>query len=156
MRIGLMAVALASGVALAVQVGMNNTLRARMGHPILAALISFAIGTAALGLIVLAMRPRLPDRSAFSTGPSWMWGGGLVGAIYVASAAAFAARLGAAAWLGLIVAGQIVASLILDHFGLVGFPRRPLTPTKLAGALVLLLGVAMVLGSRPATVPAAP
>jgi len=141
-------IALGSGAALAVQVGMNNTLRSRVGSPMVAALISFAIGTFALTLFVVAIQPRLPGRSELAGSPAWMWCGGLVGAIYVASAAAFAARLGAAAWLALIVTGQIAASLALDHFGLVGFPRRPITPMKLAGAVVLLIGVAMVLSGR--------
>ncbi len=151
-------IALASGAALAVQVGMNNALRARVGHPMLAALVSFAVGTTVLAVYALIARPSLPDRSALVEGPSWMWLGGVVGAVYVACAAAFAARLGAAAWLALIVTGQILASLVMDHFGLVGFPRRPISPTRLIGALLLLIGVAMVLkpsaARRPEPAPA--
>ena len=138
---------LMSGAALAAQVGMNNTLRARMGHPMTAAFTSFSVGTAALALYLLAVRPVMPDRSNLTSGPWWMWIGGLVGAVYVASAAAFAARLGAAAWLGLIVTGQIAASMVMDHFGLVGFPRRPINAAKLVGAALLLAGVVIVLRS---------
>ena len=145
MRFGPVMIALASGAALAIQVGMNNTLRARVGHPILAAWISFVIGTTALTLYLLLARPAWPDRLRPSEAPWWMFGGGLVGAVYVASSATFASRLGAAAWLGLIVSGQILASLALDHFGLVGFSKRPVTLLKISGVLLLLAGVAMVL-----------
>lgn len=141
-------IALGSGAALAVQVGMNNMLRARIGHPILAALASFGIGLAALCGIVLVSRPAWPDRSQLLGSPWWAWGGGLVGAVYVASAAAFASRLGAASWLGLIVTGQIVASLVMDHYGLVGFPYRPITLWKVAGAVLMLAGVTMVLSAK--------
>ncbi len=144
MRILLPLVALGSGMALAVQVGMNNMLRSRMGNPLLAALVSFAIGLVALFGFVALSRPVLPDRGRLLDSPWWAWGGGLVGAVYVASAAAFAARLGAASWLGLIVTGQILASLTMDHYGLVGFPQRPVTLWKLAGALIMLAGVTMV------------
>lgn len=139
-------IALASGAALAVQVGMNNGLRARVGHPVSAAIISFFVGLVALlGYAGLA-RPGWPKAEGlFSRSPWWIWMGGVVGACYVASAAAFASRLGAAGWLALIVTGQILASLVLDHFGLVGFPRRPVNLAKIAGAGLLLAGVVVVL-----------
>lgn len=156
MRFVISAIALLSGVALAVQVGMNNGLRAKVGHPVVAAWLSFAIGTTAISLFLIATQRGLPARSAISTVPWWAWGGGLVGALYVGASAAFASRLGAAAWLGLIVTGQIVASLVLDHFGLVGFPRRPISPTKLLGAVVLLAGVALVLRPSSPVEPANP
>ena len=156
MRFVIASIALISGVALAVQVGMNNGLRAKVGHPVVAAWLSFAIGTTAISLFLIATQRGLPGRSTISTVPWWAWGGGLVGAIYVGASAAFASRLGAAAWLGLIVTGQIVASLVLDHFGLVGFPRRPISPTKLLGAVVLLAGVALVLRPSSPVEPANP
>lgn len=145
MRAGLVVVALLSGAALAIQVGMNNALRARMGHPMLAALTSFLIGLVGLLVMVLAARPAMPKSSDLREVPWWAWGGGLVGAAYVTSAAAFATRLGAAAWLGLIVTGQIAASIAMDHFGLVGFARRPVTPVRILGAILLVAGVALVL-----------
>lgn len=160
MKFALAVMALLSGAALAVQVGMNNTLRARMTHPMLAALASFAIGTAVLLVYVLVTRPTLPDRASLVRGPWWIWGGGLVGAVYVASASAFAGRLGAAAWLGLIVAGQVVASIVMDHYGLIGFARRPMNLARLAGATLILIGVLLVLwspkeGTRDAHAPKA-
>lgn len=145
MKFGPIWIALASGAALAVQVGMNHTLRAKVGNPILAAWISFSIGLAALTLYLAFLRPTLPDRSDVIGAPWWIWGGGLVGAVYVGCSAAFAGRLGAAPWLGLIVTGQILASLALDHFGLIGFATKPITIRKVFGAALLLAGVVIVL-----------
>ena len=147
MRMDLIAVALISGAGLAMQVGMNNALRTRMGNPLVAALVSFLTGTTALLIYLSLARPALPDRSAFSRGPWWIWVGGLVGACYVASAAAFASKLGAAPWLGLIVTGQIVASVLMDHFGLLGFAQHSIGPGRLFGVTLLLAGVTLVLRS---------
>jgi transporter family-2 protein len=145
MKALLVVAALLSGAALAVQVGLNGELRARTRHPILAAAISFAVGTAVLAGVLAAIRPEWPDRQALARAPRWMWLGGVVGAGYVTAAAAFAPRMGAAPWLGLIVTGQILTSLVLDHYGLVGFPSHPLTWPRAVGAVLLLLGVVLVL-----------
>ena len=152
MRFLVASIAFLSGVALASQVGMNRTLGSRMSSPILATLTSFAIGTSALLLYVLATRPPLPDRSSLANGPWWIWCGGFVGAAYLTAAASLSGRLGAAAWFGLIVTGQVVGSLVLDHFGMVGFKRQPITPTRLFGAICLLGGVILFL--LPPTSPA--
>ena len=157
MKAGLAAIAFASGMALASQVGMNNALRGRMHHPILAALASFTIGTTILIAYAAILRPAMPSRSDLAGGPWWMWCGGLVGAFYVAASSIYASKLGAAAWLGLIVAGQITASLLMDHFGLIGFPRKPVNLAQLAGAALLVAGVVLVLRGRaePAASPSA-
>jgi bacterial/archaeal transporter family-2 protein len=147
MRGALAGVALLSGAALACQVGFNSELRARLGHPLLAALASFAVGTALLALYALAARPALPEAGRLARAPWWAWLGGVVGAGYVAAAAAFGARLGASAWFALVVTGQVLASLALDHFGLIGFPPHPLGAARVVGVLLLLAGVALVLRS---------
>lgn len=138
-------IALVSGAALAVQVGLNNGLRARLGHPILAALVSFLVGTALLLVNVAILRPAVPGPSELRRGPWWIWLGGVVGAVYVGCSAEFARRLGAAGWVSLIIAGQTLGSLALDHFGLVGFAPHPISAARLLGAALLLVGVALVL-----------
>lgn len=137
--------ALLSGAALAVQVGLNNGLRERMGHPVPAALTSFATGTLALVGFALIVRPAWPRGSSLSGGPWWIWMGGVVGVGYVMAAVTFANRLGAAGWLGLVVTGQILASVLLDHFGLVGFAVHPVSPWRAVGVGLLLAGAAIVL-----------
>lgn len=147
MKASLILIALFSGATIAFQVGLNGELRLRMRSPLVAATISFMTGTLVLVSILGMIRPRLPEREAMAGAPWWMWLGGLVGAMYVTSAAEFAPKLGAAPWLGLVVTGQILSSLALDHFGLVGFPTHPLSATRLIGAILLLCGVFLVLRS---------
>ncbi|WP_435009022.1 DMT family transporter [Tundrisphaera lichenicola] len=139
--------ALLSGAALSVQVGLNNGLRERMGHPVHAALVSFGIGSLALMAYALALRPGLPRASELARGPWWIWLGGIVGACYVMAAVTFSNKLGAAGWLGVVVAGQILTSVLLDHFGLVGFTAHPASSWRIFGVALLLAGAAIVLRS---------
>ena len=137
--------ALLSGAALAVQVGVNNGLRGRIGHPVSAASVSFATGTLALLAFALAIRPAWPRASSFSGAPWWIWPGGIVGASYIMVTITYSNRLGAAGWLGVVVTGQILTSVVLDHYGLVGFAEHPVTPWRMVGVALLLAGAAIVL-----------
>lgn len=135
-------IAFLAGCGLAFQVGFNNALRGRIGHPIHAAFISFATGTCALAFMAWSARESFQNPNP---GPWWMWLGGLTGVVYVLSSAALSQRLGSTGWLGLVIAGQVLASLILDHYGLIGFSAHPIHPLRLAGAGLLLAGVYLVL-----------
>lgn len=137
-------IALACGMALAVQVGVNASLRSRMGSAVVAALASFTIGTVALIVYMSCRPPGRPDWNEIRSAPWWVWTGGLLGAVYVGTAAEVAPRLGAAGWLALIVTGQVVASIFLDHFGIAGFPTHPVNAARLVGAILLLAGVILV------------
>jgi bacterial/archaeal transporter family-2 protein len=132
------------GIGLVVQVGMNSTLRAQLGSPIVAALISFLVGSAALAVYALVMRSPLPLRSQVAAVPGWAWFGGFLGAFYVASSVVVGPRLGAATLLALVVLGQLVTSLLVDHFGWLGFPHHPLTLVRVGGALLLFAGVVLI------------
>ena len=132
------------GVALPVQSGLNAQLRIGVGHPMLAAFISFAVGTVALLGLNLIMRVPLPSSDAVGRMPWTYWIGGLLGAAYIYLAVILAPRLGAATLVAAIVAGQMVASLVLDHFGLVGYPQQPVTPVRFLGALLIIGGVVLI------------
>jgi len=136
-------VAFLVGVILPVQAGVNAQLRTGLGHPLLAAFASFAVGTIALGLVALATRARLGD-APLSAIPWYHWTGGLFGAIYIAAAVVLAPRLGAATLIATIVAGQMIASLVLDTRGWVGFTQQPLTLTRLCGGLLVIAGVLLI------------
>jgi bacterial/archaeal transporter family-2 protein len=136
--------AFAAGVLLITQVGINATLRHGLGTPVAAALMSFLVGSLALALFLLATRAPWPGRIQMLAAPWWAWLGGLLGAFYVVSTIIVGPRLGAAAMLALIVLGQLSASLLVDHYGWLGFARHPLTPLRLAGAALLFGGVLLI------------
>ena len=140
----LVCLALLVGIVLPVQAGINAQLRIGVGHPMLAAFISFAVGTVALLGLNIVMRVPFPSGDAAARMPWWYWCGGLLGAAYIYLAVILAPRLGAATLVAVIVAGQMVASLVLDQFGLVGYPQQSLTPTRFVGALLVIGGVFLV------------
>ncbi len=137
-------VCLVAGALMPLQAGVNAQLARWVGHPVTASLVSFAVGTLALFAYTVAMRPQLPPLAALASAPWWVWAGGLLGSVFVTAAAAFAPRLGAATFISITIAGQVLVSILLDHFGVVGFAARPVTVPRLLGALLLIAGVLLV------------
>jgi transporter family-2 protein len=142
---GLLALVLAviGGVLLAVQAPTNALLGKASGSPIVAAFISFLIGTIALGAAVLGTSGRPFDPSLRQV-PWYAWLGGFYGAFFVAVAAFGAPRVGVGVLLTAAIAGQLAAALVLDHFGLFGLARHPVTLTRAAGLVLVLVGAALV------------
>jgi transporter family-2 protein len=134
-------VAVLVGTLGAVQTAVNGRLGEAMGSGLAAALVSFAVGTVGLVVVNLAARQRVrrPGRT-----PAWLWGGGLLGAAFVLVNALNAPILGASLAVSVALLGQVVGGLLLDHRGWLGIARRPVTPVRLAGAALVLLGVALV------------
>ena len=137
-------VCLVAGALMPLQAGVNAQLARWVGHPVTASLVSFATGALALLAYTAATRPQLPPLSALTSAPWWVWVGGLLGGVFVTAAAAFAPRLGAATFISITIAGQVLVSILLDHFGVVGFAARPVTAPRLLGALLLIAGVLLV------------
>lgn len=137
-------VCLLAGALMPLQAGVNAQLARWVGHPVTASLISFAVGTLALFAYTAATRPPLPPLAAMAAAPWWVWAGGLFGSVFVTAAAAFAPRLGAATFISITIAGQVLVSILLDHFGAIGFAARPVTAPRLLGALLLIAGVLLV------------
>jgi transporter family-2 protein len=132
-----------AGGMIALQAPTNAILAKAGGSPVLAALISFAVGTLTLVLVLLASGNR-PRPAAFAGLPAYAWFGGAYGALYVAVAAYAAPRLGLTALITIGIAGQIAVALLLDQFGALGLPREPLNLGRIAGALLVIAGVVLV------------
>jgi bacterial/archaeal transporter family-2 protein len=140
----LLLIAIFIGALLPVQTGINAQLRTFLGHPITTALVSFGVGAIGLLAAVLSLGIPVPLATAWSQSAWWQWTGGLLGAIYIAGAVVLAPRLGAGTLIAAVVGGQMIASLVLDHFGLVGFPEHPISGARLLGATLVILGVALI------------
>ncbi|NLM38151.1 MAG: DMT family transporter [Firmicutes bacterium] len=134
------------GVAVMFQVGVNSQLRNWVGHSVFAAFISFSIGALVLFFYILIQRVPWPDWSKTWQAPWWVWLGGALGAFYVWTTIVVAPKIGTAALMSLVVTGQMLISLTLDHFGLLGLARHPVNVWRLLGVLLLLLGVALIRG----------
>ena len=131
------------GAATALQAPTNAKMMGAVGSPVNAAFVSFAVGTAALGVLAVMLQAR-PDMAAARALPWYAWVGGLYGAIFVVAAAWGVPRLGVATTIILMVAGQLLLSLVLDHFGAMGMPKHPVSLGRVAGIGLVIAGVLMV------------
>ncbi len=136
--------AFVAGAMIPFQAGVNAQLSQWVESPVRAAFVSFVVGTLALLLIsVLILKP-LPSLARLGDAPWWVWIGGLLGAFYVAGSIVTAPKLGAATLIALVIAGQSLASLLVDHFGWVGFQERHVSGGRIAGMALVGAGVALV------------
>ena len=134
----------AAGAMLPFQFGINAQLSNWLDSPLRATLVSFAVGTLALLAVTLVFVRGLPSGDRIAAAPWWVWLGGFLGAFYVLGSVVTAPKLGAATLVAVILAGQAVASLLVDHFGWVGFAENPVTPGRLLGVGLVAAGVALV------------
>jgi len=136
--------ALICGAILPVQATINFRLSKNVGGPIIAAFVSFAVGTIGL-LIYLIMSKQFNFRELIAQpSPWWIWIGGLLGTFYVAGIVMLVPRLGVALAFGLVIAGQMITAIIFDHFGWLGMAVREISLGKIIGVLLLIAGVVLV------------
>jgi bacterial/archaeal transporter family-2 protein len=140
----LLPAALVAGMAAPTQFAINSQLRQVVGGPVLAAAISFLIGTVVLVVAALVVSRSVPDLGPITSAPWWMYLGGFLGAFFVVASVVLTPRLGAATTIGLFLAGQVVASIGIDHFGWFGVPVQQATIPRILGALLIIIGVAIV------------
>lgn len=136
--------AVIAGALLPIQAGANSTLGKAAGGPIVAVFISLVVSASLVLIAMLTWPAPLPTKASLAALPVWSWLGGLLGAAYLLSVTIAAPRLGAGATLALVVLGQMVCSLALDHLGLAGFAQRSVDPARLAGAAFVAIGAFLV------------
>lgn len=137
--------ALAIGLIVPLQSAVNNALRLSLrSGTVLAALVSFAVGTVTLLAVGVATGQPFASLAGLPRVPWWQWLGGVMGAFFVFGTTLLAPRIGVAAMVSLIVAGQVVSSLLFDRYGLVGLPVRDISWIRLAGAALILVGGVLV------------
>ena len=132
------------GAGLSIQPLLNARVGAALGHPVYAAMFSVFVSTLSMITLALVMRLDWPSLRGLGALPPWMLTGGVIGAFVVLVALMATPRLGAAITIALFISGQLAMSLVIDHFGLLGVPERPLTMARLVGVLCLTAGVALI------------
>lgn len=141
---GLMGLAMIAGAVVPFQSAINVNLGLGLGHPLWATLASLLVSVVVLLPIIVAMRLPLPSRTFISQAPLWMWAGGAFGVCFISLALVLLPKLGAAGFMALALAGQVVASLLLDHFGWFGLAERPISMPKVFGVVLLMAGVVLI------------
>lgn len=145
--------ALAAGALLPFQAAANAASARALGHPLWGALTSLTVSALVVLITSLVLKTPAPTIGNAFHGPWWLWIGGVQGAVYVGGAAAVTPRLGAGGFLVCVVAGQILAAMLVDHFGLMGLATKPINLTRLAGVVLILGGVLLVLQGAATSSP---
>lgn len=131
-------------MAMPTQAVINSKLAASVDSPVLAAFISFAVGTLALFVYILLTGVPLNNLALARNAPLIAWIGGFLGAFFVAVMATIVPRIGVALSFSLAIAGQMFITLLIDHFGWLGVPEKPINLTRVLGAALITIGVVLI------------
>ena len=135
-------IAFFTGLGLATQAAINSQLAKSMGdEAIIAALISFAVGTLFLFVIAWWKTDLWQHLSALPQQPAWKFLGGILGAFAVFTTVLLAPKLGISVMLFFIIIGQLISSTTIDYFGLIGMPNQSISPAKWIGLTIIAFGL---------------
>lgn len=138
------ALAALAGVSIVVQQALNANLRIALNSAAWSGFASYLVGLACMAVLALALRDPLPSAAIASRIPWWGWFGGLFGAIFITLAVFLVPQIGAATFIALLVAGQMIASVAFDHFGVLGLEQRSVDLPRLLGVVLLMSGVVLI------------
>ncbi len=133
-----------AGVMMPLQAGINSLLGNELKSSLLSAFVSFVVGM--LGLIVVCLLGREPWGALRSVTqvPWWYLSGGFMGAFLVTLSILAAPRIGAVNMFVFLLLGQMVASLVFDHFGWFGFSIHPINIWRVLGIVLVVIGVVII------------
>ena len=145
----LLPLAMGIGIAMTFQTAINTQLREYLHSPLQAALLSFLIGTIVLAVLVIIQttlqavsKPSLHELNMI---PWYLWLGGCLGVYAISISIYTAPKLGFSTLSGLIIFGQILMSMLIDHFGLLGSEKTPINWQRFLGGVVIFIGVLLTL-----------
>jgi transporter family-2 protein len=137
--------ALAAGSANPVQAGASSQLNKGLASPLWSAAVVYASGLTAVLLIQLIVRQAWPGhRLARSDVPWWAWTGGVLSIASTLSGLSLAQKMGSGLFTGLSLTASLSSSVLLDHFGLMGFTSHPLSPLRATGAGLMIVGIWLI------------
>jgi transporter family-2 protein len=133
-----------AGACIALQATANTRFRDNLGSPAYATFFSICGTFVTACAFMLLVRPTTPPGSAVRSTEWWNWVGGPLGALIVLAGATLVRHLGAAPFIALVVGGQLLCSVLLDHFALMGLKEQPITPGRVLGAVLVVAGVVCI------------
>jgi transporter family-2 protein len=136
--------AVAAGIVTAMQPFINARFAAASGARVHGSVLNFAVGLLSMLVVAMVLRSPLPQAEKLATAPWWSWLGGMCGAFFVTMALTLVPKMGAANYLSAMIAGQLLASIIIDHFGLFACPVHLITPGRIVGVLLIAAGVVSI------------
>jgi transporter family-2 protein len=133
------------GVVLTTQIATNVELGKALGNPYIPATANMAFGLIVTVALTWALTSQWPSREMIREAPWYLWpAGGALGVTYLTGNILLAPKLGAGALVALVVAGQLIFSVLLDHFGWFGFAQHPAGLARLAGCSLMIAGVFLI------------
>lgn len=134
-----------AGVGLPIQTSVNTKLRKKVGSPYNASLVSFVVALLFLSalLLITGQGLHIPLAQLLNE-PAWIWIGGICGLVFLTGNILLFSKLGGVQTVVLPVLGQILMGLIIDNFGLFYSQKTPLSVFRIAGAVMVILGVVLV------------
>lgn len=142
--IGLALVAMVAGALVPFQAGSNAALGRALGHPLWATVASLLVSLMLVVPVLVAMHAPLPVVGRALRLPLWAWFGGVAGVVYLTAALMLTPKLGATSLIVSVIAGQMLTSLLIDHFGLVGLSVKPVNAGRIAGVALICVGMLVV------------
>ncbi len=136
--------ALLAGMAMPTQAVVNSRLANSIDSPILAAFFSFAVGTLVLFIYILLTGVPLSGLLSVKNAPPVALIGGLLGAFFVSVMATIIPRVSVALAFSVAIAGQMLVTLLIDHFGWLGATEKPINLWRVLGAVFVTLGVVLI------------
>ena len=137
--------AMGIGIAMAFQTAINSQLREYLYSPLQAALFSFLVGTIVLAILVFFQQVEKRNFSTLLNIPWYLWIGGCLG-VYAISVSIYSApKLSLLTLSGVIIFGQMVTSMLIDHFGFLGTEKVAINWQRLLGSVVIFIGVLLTL-----------
>jgi bacterial/archaeal transporter family-2 protein len=136
--------AVCAGTSFVVQQAVNAELRTDLNSAAWAGFVSYLGGTVCMLGLALALRETTPSFDVFARSNWWAWTGGFFGAIYIAVSILLVPRLGTATFVALLISGQMLTSLIVDHYGFFNLARHTADPSRIFGAVLLVIGVLLM------------
>jgi transporter family-2 protein len=138
------ALAALAGASIVLQQVLNANLRGALDSAAWSGFVSYLVGLLCMTVFALAVGDAIPSATVASRIPWWVWSGGIFGAIFIGLAIFLVPQLGAATFIALLVSGQMLASIIFDHFGMFGLVQRTVDLPRLLGVALLVAGVVLI------------
>jgi bacterial/archaeal transporter family-2 protein len=133
-----------AGISVLVQQALNANLRAELNSAAWSGFMSYFLGVLCMVGLAFVLRDPLPSATLITRVPIWAWSGGIFGAIFIGLSIITIPKLGGAAYIAILVTGQMIAALAVDHFGWLGVPERQIDLPRLLGVALLVGGVVLI------------
>jgi transporter family-2 protein len=137
-------IAILAGSASPVQAGASSQLNKDLASPMWAALCVYTSGLAGVLLVQLVVREAWPAHKLIAGAHGWAWAGGILSIALTMTGLTLAHKMGSGLYTGLTLTASLLTSVLLDHFGLMGFKQHPVTGMRGLGAGLLIAGIWLI------------